>query len=174
LKIANRKSLRSSPERVKTVSGTIDPRKLSRFEEIGRGAMGVVYKAIYRGSHVAIKQVLINLADYESLKLLAQEATLMEELRHPNIVQFLGYYQDSTHYCHGNRKEPFSEIKNRFDVVPSVLRGIRPLVNRDKAPSTFITLMEQCWAQRVADRPEMEEVVNTLDQMEPEVKSFRC
>jgi tRNA A-37 threonylcarbamoyl transferase component Bud32 len=305
LKIANRKSLRSS-KRVEKVFGTIDLQKLSGFEEIGRGAMGVVYKAKYRGSDVAVKQVLLNLADSEAMKLLAQEATLMEELRHPNIVQFLGYYQDSTHYSivmeyvsggelskilydtrkafpwyptrwdiahdiasavyylhtndaiqiihrdlkspnvlvyyegtrmrakvadvgiakviseedmamtmtkgmgtplwmapevvkaqgegqkitydgkvdvysYGiilseliNRSEPFSEIKNRFDVVPSVLRGIRPLVNKDKAPVSFVALMERCWAQRAADRPEMEEVVNALDEMEPEVKSFEC
>jgi tRNA A-37 threonylcarbamoyl transferase component Bud32 len=305
LKVAKRKSLRNDSEGVEKCLGTIDPQKLSKFEEIGRGAMGVVYKAIYHGSHVAVKQALINLADYEALKQLAQEATLMERLRHPNIVQFLGYYQDATHYSivmeyvsggeltkvlydtrkafpwhpnrwdiahdiasavfylhtndtiqiihrdlkspnvlvhyegnrmrakvadvgiakvvsedematmtkgmgtplwmapevieaqgerkkitydekvdvysYGiilselvNRKEPFSEIKNRFDVVPSVLRGIRPLVNRDKAPVSFIALMERCWAQRATDRPEMEEVVNTLDQMEPEVKSFEC
>jgi tRNA A-37 threonylcarbamoyl transferase component Bud32 len=303
LKIAGRKSLSFKGD--EKFLGTIDPQKLSKFEEIGRGAMGVVYKAIYHGSHVAVKQALINLADYEALKQLAQEATLMEELRHPNIVQFLGYYQDATHYSivmeyvsggeltkvlydtrkefpwhptrwdiahdvasavsylhtndtiqiihrdlkspnvlvyyegtrmrakvadvgiakvvsedematmtkgmgtplwmapevieaqgerkkitydekvdvysYGiilselvNRKEPFSEIKNRFDVVPSVLQGIRPLVNRDKAPVSFIALMERCWAQRATDRPEMEEVVNTLDQMEPEVKSFEC
>ena len=305
LKVAKRKSLRNGTEEIEKFLGTIDSKKLSKFEEIGRGAMGVVYKAKYHGSDVAVKQALINLADYEALKQLAQEATLMEELRHPNIVQFLGYYQDATHYSivmeyvsggeltkvlydtrkafpwyptrwdiahdiasavsylhtndtiqiihrdlkspnvlvyyegtrmrakvadvgiakvvsedemvtmtkgmgtplwmapevvkaqgerkkitydekvdvysYGiilselvNRKEPFSEIKNRFDVVPSVLRGIRPLVNRDKAPVSFVALMERCWAQRAADRPKMEEVVNTLDQMEPEVKSFRC
>ncbi len=73
-----------------------------------------------------------------------------------------------------NCKEPFSEIKNRFDVVPLVLRGGRPAVDKEKAPAGFVALMERCWAQRAADRPEMEKVVNTLDQMEPEVKSFRC
>jgi hypothetical protein len=39
-KIANRKSLRSSPEVGGTVSGMIDSQKLSKFEEIGRGAKG--------------------------------------------------------------------------------------------------------------------------------------
>jgi tRNA A-37 threonylcarbamoyl transferase component Bud32 len=304
LKIANRKSLRSS-KRVEKVFGTIDLQKLSGFEEIGRGAMGVVYKAKYRGSDVAVKQVLLNLADSEAMKLLAQEATLMEELRHPNIVQFLGYYQDSTHYSivmeyvsggelskilydtrkafpwyptrwdiahdiasavyylhtndaiqiihrdlkspnvlvyyegtrmrakvadvgiakviseedmamtmtkgmgtplwmapevvkaqgegqkitydekvdvysYGiilseliNRDAPFSEIENTFKVVPYVLEGGRPEI-KETAPVSFIALMKQCWAQRAADRPEMEEVVNALDEMEPEVKSFEC
>ncbi|NVM38074.1 MAG: protein kinase [Candidatus Lokiarchaeota archaeon] len=306
LKIAKKETPKSSHKGVKPVG--IDPQKLSKFEKIGQGAMGVVYKAEYRGGDkardVAIKQMPIDLDDYDSLRQLANEATLMEELHHPNIVQLLGYYQEqmnfnivmeyvsggeltkvlydtekafpwyptrwdiahdiasAVHYLHTNdviqiihrdlkspnvliyyqgarmrakvadvgiakviseketatmtkgigtplwmapevvkaqgegkkitydekvdiysygiilselinRKEPFSEIENRFEVVPFVLRGGRPEI-KEKAPASFIALMEQCWAQRASDRPEMEVVLDTLDQIKQEVKSFEC
>jgi serine/threonine protein kinase len=65
-----------------------------------------------------------------------------------------------------NREQPFSEIKTYLEVTSLVLRGERPEVVRN-APSGFINLMKRCWTQRAVDRPEMKEVVNTLNQIEP-------
>jgi len=282
-------------------SGAINSDELSKFKEIGRGAMGIVYKARYHGSDVAVKQLPINAADSNELKQFGQEAELMKELRHPHVVNFYGYYQDPTHYSivmeyvsggsldkvlydtqqpfpwptrwdvahdiasavsflHSNhiihrdlksqnvlvyyekdrmrakvadvgiakimkeeemgtmtkgmgtplwmapevvkaqgegkkitydervdvysygvilselinRGVPFSEIENFFEVIPKVLKGKRPAVDKESAPTSFVTLMERCWAQRAAERPEIKEVVETLDQMEQEVQSFEC
>ncbi len=283
-------------------SGMINADELSKFKEIGHGAMGVVYKARYHGSDVAVKQLPINVADSNELKQFEREAELMKELRHPHLVSFYGYYQDATHYSivmeyvsggslsevlydtqqafpwyptrwdiahdiasavsflHSNhiihrdlksqnilvyyekdrmrakvadvgiakimkeqemdtmtkgmgtplwmapevieaqgagkkftydakvdvysygiilselinRKAPYSEIDNYFKVIPQVLEGNRPAVDKESAPSSFVTLMEQCWTQRAVDRPEIENIVETLDQMEQEVQSFEC
>ena len=283
-------------------SGIIDSGELSKFKEIGQGAMGIVYKARYHGSDVAIKQLPIIAADSNELKQFEQEAELMKELRHPHVVNFYGYYQDPTHYSivmeyvsggsldkvlydtqqafpwyptrwdiahdvasavsflHSNhiihrdlksqnvlvyrqddrmrakvadvgiakilkeeematmtkgmgtplwmapevieaqgekkkitydekvdvysygiilselinRKAPFSEIDNFFKVIPQVLEGNRPAFDKESAPSNFVALMERCWAQRAAERPEIKEVVDTLDQMEQEVQAFEC
>ena len=71
-----------------------------------------------------------------------------------------------------NRKLPYSEVKNRFDIMPKVIRGGRPEVDRDNAPAKIVGLMERCWAHKPTSRPTMEEVVDTLDQMEEEVTTF--
>jgi tRNA A-37 threonylcarbamoyl transferase component Bud32 len=283
-------------------SGIIDSGELSKFKEIGQGAMGIVYKARYHGSDVAVKQLPIIAADSNELKQFEQEAELMKELRHPHVVNFYGYYQDQTHYSivmeyvsggsldkvlydtqqpfpwyptrwdvahdiasavsflHSNhiihrdlksqnvlvyrqddrlrakvadvgiakimkdeemdtmtkgmgtplwmapevieaqgekkkitydekvdiysygiilselinRKAPFSEIDNFFKVIPQVLEGNRPAFDKESAPSNFVALMERCWSQRAAERPEIKEVVETLDQMEQVVQSFEC
>ncbi|KPJ67907.1 MAG: hypothetical protein AMJ43_02915 [Coxiella sp. DG_40] len=287
---------------ISNASGTINSNELSKFKEIGQGAMGIVYRARYHGSDVAVKQLPIIAADSKELKQFEQEAELMKELRHPHVVNFYGYYQDPTHYSivmeyvsggsldkvlydtrqafpwyptrwdiahdiasavsflHSNRiihrdlksqnvlvyrqddrmrakvadvgiakimkdeemdtitkgmgtplwmapevieaqgekkkitydekvdvysygiilselinrKAPFSEIDNFFKVIPQVLEGNRPAFDKESAPSGFVTIMERCWAQRAAERPEIKEVVETLDQMEQEVQAFEC
>ena len=293
-------------EKGSAVSGRINLDELSKFKKIGQGAFGIVYKAKYHGSNVAVKQLPMHMIemDPKALDDFRREAELMEKLRHPHVVQFFGYYQDATHYSivmefvsggtldkalydkqkpfpwyptrwymahdiasaisflHNNtviriihrdlksqnvlvyyqgdrmrakvadigiakvmkeedagdtmtkgmgtplwmapevveaqgrgekitydekvdvysygiilselvnRALPFSEIKNRFDVIPSVLRGERPAVDKESAPINFVSLMEQCWAHRASERPMMKKVVKTLDQMKEEMRSF--
>jgi serine/threonine protein kinase len=256
--------------------------------------MGIVYKAQYHGSDVAVKKLPIVAADSEELKQFEQEAKLMKKLRHPHLVNFYGYYQDETHYSivmeyvsggsldkilydteqpfpwptrwdvahdvasgvsflhdegiihrdlksqnilvyyekdrtrakvadvgiakivkqetistmtkgagtplwmapevieaqgeydekvdvysYGiilseliNCKVPYSEVKNAFQIIPQVLEGKRPNFNAASAPHSFVTLMEKCWAQRAEERPKMQSVVETLDEIQQEVQSF--
>jgi serine/threonine protein kinase len=263
--------------------------------------MGIVYKAQYHGSDVAVKKLPIVAADSEELKQFEQEAKLMKKLRHPHLVNFYGYYQDETHYSivmeyvsggsldkilydteqpfswptrwdvahdvasgvsflhdkgiihrdlksqnilvyyekdrtrakvadvgiakivkqetmstmtkgmgtplwmapevieaqgekekitydetvdvysYGiilseliNRKVPYSEVKNAFQIIPQVLEGKRPDFDKASAPHNFVTLMERCWTQRAEERPKMQNVVETLDEIQQEVQSFEC
>src|SRR6516162_10590254 len=68
------------------------PKKLGKYdilEVIGRGGMGVVYKAIDRalGRLVAIKMMTVGSADDpELLKRFYREAQSAGKLQHPNIV----------------------------------------------------------------------------------------
>lgn len=58
-------------------------------QAIGKGAAGTVYKAInvMTGDFVAIKEIPItNVAEIESMQ---QEITLLQNLKHPNIVKYL-------------------------------------------------------------------------------------
>eukprot|EP01132_Coremiostelium_polycephalum_P006126 gene6126-7632_t len=58
---------------------------------IGRGSCAEVFTGTWRGITVAIKKAkLLTEDDEEFLTELAQEATIMSQLRHPNICQFLG------------------------------------------------------------------------------------
>eukprot|EP01097_Dermamoeba_algensis_P000679 TRINITY_DN1240_c0_g3_i2.p1 TRINITY_DN1240_c0_g3~~TRINITY_DN1240_c0_g3_i2.p1 ORF type:complete len:496 (-),score=168.91 TRINITY_DN1240_c0_g3_i2:34-1521(-) len=59
-------------------------------DEIGKGAFGVVMKANYFGTMVAVKQVTNQNKDEENMKYFHREIALLKGLRHPNIVQFIG------------------------------------------------------------------------------------
>mmetsp|Transcript_24413 Transcript_24413/g.84299 ORF Transcript_24413/g.84299 Transcript_24413/m.84299 type:complete len:324 (-) Transcript_24413:20-991(-) len=58
--------------------------------EIGRGSFGVVRRAKWRHTEVAIK-VLYKDAQAEDRDLFEREVAIMATLHHPNIVQFLGF-----------------------------------------------------------------------------------
>ncbi|GAA6002758.1 uncharacterized protein JCM10292_003002 [Rhodotorula paludigena] len=61
----------------------------SDWIRLGKGSFGCVYKGEYLGIEVAIKEVLPS-KDYDVEKYLQREITLMQQARHPNIVQYLG------------------------------------------------------------------------------------
>ena len=67
-------------------------------EEVGRGAWGAVRVAIFREQRVAVKQMhelLINKDTREAtLQLLNREINTMAQLRHPNLLQFIGAVLD--------------------------------------------------------------------------------
>jgi serine/threonine-protein kinase len=75
-------------------------------EILGRGGMAVVWRATQRGAvgfmrRVALKRVIPELSrSAEALSLLAEEARVGAELRHPNIVALLDY-------GHDERGEPY-------------------------------------------------------------------
>ena len=62
--------------------------------ELGRGGWGKILEGEFRGQKVAIKQIheLINSVEY--MELLHREINTMSQLRHPNILQFIGAVLD--------------------------------------------------------------------------------
>ena len=59
--------------------------------EIGRGSLGVVYQGTWRMTDVAVKELLLGQLTDDARQEFEAEAQTMKKLRHPNIVQFLGY-----------------------------------------------------------------------------------
>ncbi|KAF8741649.1 Protein kinase C conserved region 1 (C1) domains (Cysteine-rich domains), partial [Rhizoctonia solani] len=59
------------------------------WRRLGSGSFGNVYKGVYLGIDVAIKEVLPS-KDYDVAKYFEREWRLMKEARHPNVVLFLG------------------------------------------------------------------------------------
>jgi serine/threonine-protein kinase len=87
------------------------------IEELGRGGMAVVWRALQRGpgrfAHaVAIKRILPELrASAETIAMFAEEARIGAELNHPNVVAVLDYGLDEY-------QQPYlvSELVNGLDL----------------------------------------------------------
>ncbi len=81
----------------------LDQGRYVKLDELGRGAMGVVFKAFDHnlGRLVAIKQPKPGLANFTSLQQrFAAEARLTARLEHPNIVSIHEYVQgEYTPFC---------------------------------------------------------------------------
>jgi len=60
-------------------------------EKIGGGGFGDVYKGNFRGTEVAIKKVLSDKLSKDAVEELIKEAEIMTNLRHPNVVLFMGF-----------------------------------------------------------------------------------
>lgn len=66
----------------------IDPVKLSEDAFIAQGNYGVVIKGRYDGKTVAIKKQKVQNAEID--KYLALELTCLKNLRHPNLLRYIG------------------------------------------------------------------------------------
>jgi hypothetical protein len=71
----------------------VDPSEIDMKKSIpiGKGAFGEIRLATWRGTRVAVKTILMSLSDDRQVaKEFLDEVSLLPQLRHPNIVQFLG------------------------------------------------------------------------------------
>lgn len=59
-------------------------------EKISEGGYGIVYKGTWKQTQVAIKQIKFEIVQQEKLDEFKNECAVMEVIRHPNIVMFLG------------------------------------------------------------------------------------
>uniref|UniRef100_A0A1X7TFH4 Protein kinase domain-containing protein n=1 Tax=Amphimedon queenslandica TaxID=400682 RepID=A0A1X7TFH4_AMPQE len=59
-------------------------------EELGRGAYAVVTVGIFRGLRVAVKSLHTIIISNYNLALFSREMTVASQIRHPNLVQFIG------------------------------------------------------------------------------------
>ncbi|KAJ3444155.1 serine/threonine-protein kinase edr1 [Anaeramoeba flamelloides] len=64
--------------------------ELHRINILGVGSIGVVYRSKWLGINVAQKTLFIQDFDEQFMETLKREVSIMSEMRHPNIVQFLG------------------------------------------------------------------------------------
>ncbi|XP_069132070.1 mucin-2-like [Argopecten irradians] len=63
---------------------------LSFGEEIGRGAFGVIRKAVWLGTPVAVKEITVKRMKLAK-PLIKQEFCIHSRVRHPNIIQLMAY-----------------------------------------------------------------------------------
>ncbi|XP_019860462.1 PREDICTED: probable serine/threonine-protein kinase drkA [Amphimedon queenslandica] len=62
--------------------------------QLGKGGWGVVWIGEFRGQKVAVKQMHNIIKSDEFIKLLHREINTMSQLRHPNLLQFIGAVLD--------------------------------------------------------------------------------
>jgi len=82
---------------------TIDLRKLNMGMAFAQGAFGKLYRGTYNGEDVAIKLLEKPENDQERAQLMeqqfAQEVMMLANLRHPNVVRFIGACRKPMVWC---------------------------------------------------------------------------
>jgi LIM domain kinase 1 len=73
----------------------IDYKDLENVQQIGGGNFGQVSKGTYFGTEVAIKQ-LLDVDDKDMHKYIEREMATLRDMRHPNVVQFMGLSRNVT------------------------------------------------------------------------------
>lgn len=68
----------------------IDPNDITIDKELGHGAFGIVYRGKLFGKQVAVKKLINQQLDAETLSAFKKEVGIMSKLRHPNVLLFMG------------------------------------------------------------------------------------
>jgi ABC-type phosphate transport system substrate-binding protein/tRNA A-37 threonylcarbamoyl transferase component Bud32 len=148
----------------------VDTEEIVIQQQIGKGAFGEVYMGTYIGAIVAIKRMLLPTSSerMEVVENFVREAGLMAQIRHPNIVQFLGasvsppYLYLITEYCsQGSLHDVIHDVKKRT-LGPSEKRAMlidaalgimylhgKGIVHRDIKTHNF--LVDRMGTVKVAD-----------------------
>ena len=136
-----------------------------RDQHLGRGACGIVFKARYRGSVCAAKEIhsiLIDAAYTPAERRILQDNFIREcdhcsKLNHPNIVRFIGIYhppqqlfpvmimelmdESLTAYA----EKPNISFKRRISILHDVAEGLSylhsrnpPVIHRDLSPNNIL------------------------------------
>jgi len=130
-------------------------------EELGRGKMGRVFRALEKKSQkeVALKIVPKSCIDKTTFKALRREVEVQARLYHPNIVRLYGYFQDEymlylvLEYLDGGDLFNYIKRKGKLDepqtkpIVRGVLRALEHLNNlgvmhRDIKPENILLTSE--------------------------------
>ncbi|XP_071699193.1 serine/threonine-protein kinase CTR1-like [Rutidosis leptorrhynchoides] len=130
-------------------------------ERIGAGSFGVVHRADWNGSDVAVKILLEQDFHPERLNEFLQEVAIMRRLRHPNIVLFMGavtqppnlsivteYLSRGSLYrlLHKSGAKEALDERRRLSMAYDVAKGMNylhrrnpPIVHRDlKSPNLLV------------------------------------
>ena len=141
-----------------TTDGTVTFGDYELLEEVGRGGMGVVFRARQKSldREVAVKMILTGvLADDDAVRRFYAEAQAVASLRHPGIVtvyevgEFQGYHFFSMDYIQGYslaevaRLRPLGE-REAAEYVVAITEAIHTahlagIVHRDLKPANILT-----------------------------------
>ncbi|KAI5068274.1 hypothetical protein GOP47_0016619 [Adiantum capillus-veneris] len=140
-------------------------------ERIGAGSFGTVHRADWHGSDVAVKILMEQDFQDESLQEFVREVVLMKRMRHPNVVLFMGAvtkrpnFSIVTEYLprgslfrliHRAGAREMLDERRRIRMALDVARGMNylhrlspPIVHRDlKSPNL---LVDKTWTVKVCD-----------------------
>eukprot|EP00002_Diphylleia_rotans_P023802 TRINITY_DN4686_c0_g1_i6.p1 TRINITY_DN4686_c0_g1~~TRINITY_DN4686_c0_g1_i6.p1 ORF type:complete len:2396 (+),score=381.83 TRINITY_DN4686_c0_g1_i6:977-7189(+) len=126
---------------------------------LGSGGFGEVYLAEWRGSEVAVKKLIKQDISEQDLQAFYHEMDTMVQLRHPNILLYMGacleksklcivceFMQQGTLYDALHNPEIEMDFQRRIDFIKSIATGMQflhaaepPILHRDlKTPNLLI------------------------------------
>lgn len=76
----------SLPRAMKKQDHVIDFRKITIGEKIAAGSNATVYRGVYLGVPVALKEIYYSVFDMQAVEHFRQEAAILGNLQHPHIV----------------------------------------------------------------------------------------
>ncbi|KAF6253092.1 kinase-like domain-containing protein [Scenedesmus sp. NREL 46B-D3] len=147
----------------------IDPSEITLGQRIGIGSYGEVYKAMWRGTEVAVKRFLEQNLSPQLVQEFKDEVDIMARLRHPNVVLFMGAVMQAHQLAivtqfipRGSlfrllhRSKADLEPRRRLQMALDIARGMNYLhtstpaiVHRDlKSPNL---LVDRDWTVKVCD-----------------------
>ena len=77
----------------------IDFDEIELKRKIGAGSFGDVYQGVYRGTNVAVKIPREKISDKDQFIKFFDEIAIMRDLRHPNVLLFMGARIQSPNQC---------------------------------------------------------------------------
>lgn len=92
-------------DKSRLVKWRIDSKSIAIGKEAGQGGFGSVFVGLFRGTLVAVKQLYGHNCRETMLPSIEAEAITLVNLRHPNVVLFMGFVQEPyklwivTEYC---------------------------------------------------------------------------
>ena len=145
--------------------------ELKLMEMISRGSSCLVFKGKWRGSEVAIKQFTIEFSESEKkLNKFIKELQIISQMRHPNLLMFMGICVDQPKLCivtelvpnstlfyalHKNKQKQLN-LAERFSISIQIGKGLAylhandpPIIHRDLKPENC--LLDHSLNLKIAD-----------------------
>ena len=172
----------------------IDFNELTIEKRIGEGGFGIIYRARWRESTIAVKVLKPDLMREETIKDFQNECYAMESLRHPNICMFMGactklpnlaivleYCSKETLWKLLQNKEIHLTWEDNRRIAVEIARGMNylhtfaiPVIHRDLKSLNILMdegyrpkIADFGWTRKVSDK--MTGKIGTYQWMAPEV-----
>mmetsp|Transcript_2512 Transcript_2512/g.8926 ORF Transcript_2512/g.8926 Transcript_2512/m.8926 type:complete len:872 (+) Transcript_2512:51-2666(+) len=120
----------------------LDFNDVELFEKIGQGGFGEVYRGTWKGEEVAVKRLLHDALTDQELENFFQEIKVMSQLKHPNVVHFMGAALQAPNLCvltefvaRGNMREVLKKcqlsLRKKVEMCIGAAEGVLYLHTRD-------------------------------------------
>lgn len=116
-------------------------------ECLGCGATGAVYRALWQGTEVAVKQLSLFCLDSRHIADFYAEAAMLAGLSHPNVVRFYGVCADLTSRTTG-RAQP--SMVTEFMPAGSLATALRGSLRGHASPISAAVKLQVRGAHRSA------------------------